>query len=197
MSTLLHETAVAGQGVEHAAFASFSAPRQLVTTLRNTLCLYDVTADGLVLRCKERLEANVEDLATTVIDGQTLLVLLFREAKVSTLRFDAAENAFRVFSLHWFEQHEKRTRPQCTPTAYNAPRLFVDPDGRCIFVLVYDRLMWVIPLVCGAGLSGRGASPAASRRSRSRSTWRRWGSRGSSTRLRCAATRSRRLRSCT
>ena len=115
--------------------------------------------DGLVLRCKERLEANVDDLATTVTGGQTLLVLLFREAKVSTLRFDAAANTFRVFSLHWFEQHEKRTRPQCTPTTYNAPRLFVDPDGRCIFVLVYDRLMWVIPLVCGAGLSA--AAPHA------------------------------------
>ena len=89
---------------------------------------------------------------------------------------DAAEDAFLVVcALAWSAQ--KRTAG-VHPGGLDAPRLLVGPD-------------------VGASLSGRGASPPASRRSRSRSTRRRWGSRGSSTRLRCAATRSRRLRSCT
>ncbi|KAL7722054.1 Cleavage and polyadenylation specificity factor subunit [Entamoeba marina] len=147
MSTLLHQTVIHPHGVESCVIDSFiENKKQLVTCIQNCLTMYDITSNGLVIRCCETLEANVVDVGSVNLNGKTLLILLFKEAKISILQYNPSSNSFEIVSLHCFEQPEHRRKEKLTPTTYLPPRMFIDPDARCIILLCYDRMMWVIPL---------------------------------------------------
>ncbi|ELP95261.1 hypothetical protein EIN_430670 [Entamoeba invadens IP1] len=147
MSTLLHETIIPPSGVEKSIIHQFTGKYpQLITTISNCLTCYDITPSGLSIRFKERCEANIVDVGYAVVKGVSFLILLFKQARLSVMRYNTETNRFVVHSLHCFEYPELRIREKCTPTAYDDPRMFIDKKGRCISLLCYDRLLWVIPL---------------------------------------------------
>ncbi|GAB1225092.1 hypothetical protein ENUP19_0241G0027 [Entamoeba nuttalli] len=147
MTWLLHETVVNPQGVEHSIIAKFTGKyEQLITSIRNQFVCYDITPQGLQVRCKEVTEANIIQIGNVEVNHVMMLVLLFKEAKVSVLRYDETNNKFVIHSLHCFELPLKRMQEGLTPTTYTDPRLLIDKRGRCISLICYDRLMWVIPL---------------------------------------------------
>ena len=147
MSCLLHETIIYPQGVEHGIITQFTKNyKNLITTNKNQLIMYNIKETGLEIQLKEILEGNIIQIESIKVNDEMLLILLFKEAKVSIMRYNEEQNIFKIKSLHCFEHENKRIREKFTTTTYNDPRLLIDKRGRCISLICYDRMMWVIPL---------------------------------------------------
>ena len=157
MTTLINSTIFAGTGVEHSVVDSFiegSNDLQVVTSIKNTMCVYTMQGERVQLIEKETLQANITILDSVTFNNKTFLILVFCNAKVGIMEFNKEINKFEIYSLHclenypeeYFREEENQERVNSPPTTSYEPRLYVDPKGRCLTLIVFDSVMWIIPL---------------------------------------------------
>jgi len=72
------------------------------------------------------------------------LVMSFQEAKLSIVEYNPENHDLKTISMHYFEDDE--LRDGCVTNHLFPPIVRVDPDSRCIAMLVYGRQIVIIPL---------------------------------------------------
>ena len=129
----------------------------LVTVRSNYIDVYAVNSDGfcdhstpkLELLASQRLFGTVESLgvlrqqAFDPENRRDALMLTFRDAKLSVLRWDDDSFDLVPSSLHYFESDVSlKTGRLCFPSP---PFLAVDPQGRCAAVLMFRHQLAILP----------------------------------------------------
>ncbi|KAG7296755.1 hypothetical protein JYU34_020690 [Plutella xylostella] len=74
--------------------------------------------------------------------GRDLLLLSFREAKLSVVQYDPQVHNLVTLSMHYFEEDDMKNGWTTHP---HIPYIRVDPSGRCCVMLLYGRKLAVIP----------------------------------------------------
>jgi len=153
--------------VTHCASVRLTGEANLVLCRQRYIDLYRVINDKLELICSRRLNGTIESLA--VIDDpssasksssssssastpstSSAIVLTFRDAKVSVLRWNERTWDFDTTSLHYFEGDVSlKTGRACFPMP---PFCAVDPDGRCAAVIMYRHQMAILPAMKDSSL---------------------------------------------
>jgi len=129
----------------------------LVTIRSNYIDVYAVKLDGsfdratarLELLASQRLFGTVESLgvlrqqAFDPANRRDALMLTFRDAKLSVLRWDDSTFDLVPSSLHYFESDVSlKTGRLCFPSP---PFLAVDPQGRCAAVIMFRHQLAILP----------------------------------------------------
>ncbi|KAL0244596.1 hypothetical protein GEMRC1_008678 [Eukaryota sp. GEM-RC1] len=73
------------------------------------------------------------------------LVLLFESAKLSIVGVNDQFELVTI-SIHSFEHLYSIQDVPCLPASYQPPKLAVDPDHRCIALLLFDNTVAIVPL---------------------------------------------------
>jgi cleavage and polyadenylation specificity factor subunit 1 len=108
------QTLVPPSCVEHAVEAHFTSSSDLniIVGLASFLQVYRIVEDpldgdraALQLVVEKRLFGHIESIATFRAPGwpRDLIVVSFRDAKVTVLQFDITTNDIAVVSMHYFE----------------------------------------------------------------------------------------------
>lgn len=72
------------------------------------------------------------------------LVLSFHDAKLSIVEYNPEAHDLKTISMHYFE--DDMLRDGCVTNHISAPIVRVDPENRCISMLVYGRHIVIIPI---------------------------------------------------
>lgn len=148
--------------VSHSAFGHFlpGPGRQLATVCLKTLRIYRFNPfaryvdtedqewkEGLKLECiyKVELLTPVKSLGAARIPSRPdvdSLILVFDQAKVSTVYFDSVKFSIETLSLHDFEDEELR---EGFKTEEIFPKVCVDPQQRCAATLIFGNHLAILP----------------------------------------------------
>ena len=142
----LYQEAVSSPEVSLSAEGRFSSSElQLVLARRNLIQLYDLDR-GLKLVSSCPFQGVIKTMAKLVHSSYEtdLLILGFEEAKIVTMVYDPLSNSFATVALHSFEREEFSTR-----MTYNELRVIVDPEYRCVLVMLPYGKVGVLPLKTG------------------------------------------------
>lgn len=74
--------------------------------------------------------------------GRDLLLVSFREAKLSVLQYDPQTNNLITLSMHYFEEDDMKGGWTTHP---HIPWIRVDPECRCAVMLLYGKKLAVLP----------------------------------------------------
>ncbi|XP_072946288.1 cleavage and polyadenylation specificity factor subunit 1 [Epargyreus clarus] len=74
--------------------------------------------------------------------GRDLLLVSFKEAKLSVLQYDPQVNNLITLSMHYFEEDDMKGGWTTHP---HIPWVRVDPDFRCAVMLLYGKKLAVLP----------------------------------------------------
>ncbi|KAL4709550.1 hypothetical protein ACJJTC_007281 [Scirpophaga incertulas] len=74
--------------------------------------------------------------------GRDLLLVSFREAKLSVLQYDPMTNNLVTLSMHYFEEDDMKGGWTTHP---HIPWIRVDPECRCAVMLLYGKKLAVLP----------------------------------------------------
>ncbi|XP_063370441.1 cleavage and polyadenylation specificity factor subunit 1 [Cydia amplana] len=150
-------------GIEHAVSCCFFNNDEtcLVTAGANIIKVFrllpegpsrEVNAAGQPIPPKMKLEClatytlwgNVMSLASVKnpSSGRDLLLVSFREAKLSVLQYDPQTNNLITLSMHYFEEEDMKNGWTTHP---HIPWIRVDPEGRCAVMLLYGKKLAVLP----------------------------------------------------
>lgn len=137
--------------VEHSIYCKFYYPDKsnLVVAGGNQLHVYNIieTSNQLLEKqCKLELSQTFE-LYGAVASMQRIslgsrrdsLVLSFHQAKLSIVEYDPETHDLKTVSMHYFEEEDLRDY-------LSTPIMRVDPEDRCIAMLIFGREIVVIPL---------------------------------------------------
>ncbi|XP_030026309.2 cleavage and polyadenylation specificity factor subunit 1 [Manduca sexta] len=150
-------------GVEHAVNCSFFNNDEtcLVTAGANIIKVFrlipdghtkEVNAAGQPIPPKMKLECLatyplwgiVMSMAAVKCPsaGRDLLLVSFREAKLSVLQYDPQTNNLITLSMHYFEEDDMKGGWTTHP---HIPWIRVDPECRCAVMLLYGKKLAVLP----------------------------------------------------
>ena len=140
--------------ITHSASCSLTGEPNLLLCRQRHIDLYRVIDKKLELICSRRLHGTIESLAvlndpysasapSTSSSTSSAVLLTFRDAKVSVLRWNERRRDFDTTSLHYFESDVSlKAGRACFPSP---PFCTVDPDGRCAAVIMYRHQMAILP----------------------------------------------------
>ncbi|CAG4972278.1 unnamed protein product [Colias eurytheme] len=150
-------------GVEYAVSCCFFENEEtcLVTAGANILKVFrlvpegntkEVNAAGQPVPPKMKLEClasytlwgNIMSIAAVKCPsaGRDLLLLSFREAKLSVVQYDPQTNNLITLSMHYFEEDDMKNGWTTHP---HIPWIRVDPEFRCAVMLLYGKKLAVLP----------------------------------------------------
>ncbi|XP_047519601.1 cleavage and polyadenylation specificity factor subunit 1 [Pieris napi] len=150
-------------GVEYAVSCCFFENDEmcLVTAGANILKVFrlvpegttkEVNAAGQPIPPKMKLEClasytlwgNVMSISSVKCPsaGRDLLLVSFREAKLSVLQYDPQTNNLVTLSMHYFEEDDMKNGWTTHP---HIPWIRVDPEFRCAVMLLYGKKLAVLP----------------------------------------------------
>ncbi|CAH0759559.1 unnamed protein product [Diatraea saccharalis] len=150
-------------GIEHAVSCYFFNNDDvcLVTAGANIIKVFrllpeghtkEVNAAGQPIPPKMKLEClatytlwgNVMSMAAVRCSsaGRDLLLVSFREAKLSVLQYDPQTNNLITLSMHYFEEDDMKGGWTTHP---HIPWIRVDPECRCAVMLLYGKKLAVLP----------------------------------------------------
>ncbi|KAM3957206.1 cleavage and polyadenylation specificity factor subunit 1 [Aphomia sociella] len=150
-------------GIEHAVSCCFFNNDDvcLVTAGANIIKVYrllpegstkEVNAAGQPIPPKMKLEClasytlwgNVMSMASVRCPsaGRDLLLLSFKEAKLSVVQYDPQTNNLITLSMHYFEEDDMKGGWTTHP---HIPWIRVDPEFRCAVMLLYGKKLAVLP----------------------------------------------------
>ncbi|CAK1589446.1 unnamed protein product [Parnassius mnemosyne] len=150
-------------GIEHAISCCFFNNEEtcLVTAGANIIKVFrlmpeghtkEVNAAGQPIPPKMKLEClasytlwgNVMSIASVkcASAGRDLLLLSFKEAKLSIVQYDPQINNLVTLSMHYFEEDDMKGGWTTHP---HIPWIRVDPEFRCAVMLLYGKKLAVLP----------------------------------------------------
>ncbi|XP_053620009.1 cleavage and polyadenylation specificity factor subunit 1 [Plodia interpunctella] len=150
-------------GIEHAVSCCFFNNDEtcLVTAGANIIKVFrllpeghtkEVNAAGQPIPPKMKLEClatytlwgNVMSMASVRYPstGRDLLLVSFKEAKLSVLQYDPQTNNLITLSMHYFEEDDMKGGWTTHP---HIPWIRVDPEFRCAVMLLYGKKLAVLP----------------------------------------------------
>ncbi|GBP39415.1 Cleavage and polyadenylation specificity factor subunit 1 [Eumeta japonica] len=150
-------------GIEHAVSCCFFNSEEvcLVTAGANIVKVFrllpeghskEVNAAGQPVPPKMKLEClatytlwgNVMSMQSvkSPSSGRDLLLMSFREAKLSVLQYDPTTNNLITLSMHYFEEDDMKGGWTSHP---HIPWIRVDPEFRCAVMLLYGKKLAVLP----------------------------------------------------
>ncbi|XP_041971473.1 cleavage and polyadenylation specificity factor subunit 1 [Aricia agestis] len=150
-------------GIEHSVSCCFFNNDEtcLVTAGANIIKVFrlvpeghtkEVNAAGQPIPPKMKLEClasytlwgNVMSIAAVKCPsaGRDLLLLSFREAKLSVVQYDPQINNLVTLSMHYFEEDDMKGGWTTHP---HIPWIRVDPEFRCAVMLLYGKKLAVLP----------------------------------------------------
>ncbi|XP_049880956.1 cleavage and polyadenylation specificity factor subunit 1 [Pectinophora gossypiella] len=150
-------------GIEHAVSCCFFNNDEtcLVTAGANVIKVFrlvpegptkEVNAAGQPIPPKMKLEClatytlwgNVMSIAAVACasSGRDLLLISFREAKLSVVQYDPQTNNLITLSMHYFEEDDMKGGWTTHP---HIPWIRVDPECRCAVMLLYGKKLAVLP----------------------------------------------------
>ncbi|XP_045761794.1 cleavage and polyadenylation specificity factor subunit 1 isoform X1 [Maniola jurtina] len=150
-------------GIEHAISCCFFNNDEvcLITAGANIVKVFrlvpeghtkEVNAAGQPVPPKMKLEClatytlwgNVMSIASVKCPsaGRDLLLVSFKEAKLSVLQYDPQTNNLATLSMHYFEEEDMKGGWTTHP---HIPWIRVDPEFRCAVMLLYGRKLAVLP----------------------------------------------------
>ncbi|XP_013147048.1 PREDICTED: cleavage and polyadenylation specificity factor subunit 1 [Papilio polytes] len=150
-------------GIEHAVSCCFFNNDEscLVTAGANIIKVFrlvpeghtkEVNAAGQPIPPKMKLEClatytlwgNVMSIASVkcVSAGRDILLLSFKEAKLSIVQYDPQINNLVTLSMHYFEEDDMKGGWTTHP---HIPWIRVDPEFRCAVMLLYGKKLAVLP----------------------------------------------------
>ncbi|CAH0697287.1 unnamed protein product [Spodoptera exigua] len=150
-------------GIEHAVSCCFFNNEEtcLVTAGANIIKVFrllpeghtkEVNAAGQPIPPKMKLEClasytlwgNVMSMASVRCPsaGRDLLLVSFREAKLSVLQYDPQTDNLITLSMHYFEEDDMKNGWTTHP---HIPWIRVDPECRCAVMLLYGKKLAVLP----------------------------------------------------
>ncbi|XP_028164475.1 cleavage and polyadenylation specificity factor subunit 1-like [Ostrinia furnacalis] len=150
-------------GIEHAVSCCFFSTDEvcLVTAGANIIKVFrlfpegqtkEVNAAGQQIPPKMKLEClatytlwgNVMSMASVRCPsaGRDLLLVSFKEAKLSVLQYDPQTNNLITLSMHYFEEDDMKNGWTTHP---HIPWIRVDPECRCAVMLLYGKKLAVLP----------------------------------------------------
>ncbi|XP_046972661.1 cleavage and polyadenylation specificity factor subunit 1 [Vanessa cardui] len=150
-------------GIEHAISCCFFNNDEvcLITAGANIIKVFrllpeghtkEVNAAGQPIPPKMKLEClatytlwgNVMSIASVKCPsaGRDLLLVSFKEAKLSVLQYDLQTNNLITLSMHYFEEDDMKGGWTTHP---HIPWIRVDPEFRCAVMLLYGRKLAVLP----------------------------------------------------
>uniref|UniRef100_A0A673HEF1 Cleavage and polyadenylation specificity factor subunit 1-like n=1 Tax=Sinocyclocheilus rhinocerous TaxID=307959 RepID=A0A673HEF1_9TELE len=140
--------------VEFAVYCNFisSQEKNLVVAATSQLYVYRIIYDvevrwGDGKSRKEKLEQFVFEwmsMASVQLAGtnRDALLLSFKDAKLSVVEYDPGTHDLKTLSLHYFEEPELR---EGFVQNLHIPMVRVDPENRCVVMLVYGTCLVVLP----------------------------------------------------
>ncbi|KAJ0171666.1 hypothetical protein K1T71_012429 [Dendrolimus kikuchii] len=150
-------------GIEHAVSCCFfdNDDMCLVTAGANIIKVFrllpeghtkEVNAAGQPIPPKMKLEClatytlwgNIMSMASVRYPsgGRDLLLVSFKEAKLSILQYDPQTNNLITLSMHYFEEDDMKGGWTVHP---HIPWIRVDPEARCAVMLLYGKKLAVLP----------------------------------------------------
>ncbi|PZC83204.1 hypothetical protein B5X24_HaOG208295 [Helicoverpa armigera] len=150
-------------GIEHSVSSCFFNNDEtcLITAGANILKVFrllpeghtkEVNAAGQPIPPKMKLEClatytlwgNVMSLASVRCPsaGRDLILVSFREAKLSVLQYDPQTDNLITLSMHYFEEDDMKNGWTTHP---HIPWIRVDPECRCAVMLLYGKKLAVLP----------------------------------------------------
>ncbi|XP_061384693.1 cleavage and polyadenylation specificity factor subunit 1 [Danaus plexippus] len=150
-------------GIEHAISCCFFNNDEvcLITAGANIIKVFrllpeghakEVNAAGQPIPPKMKLEClasytlwgNVMSIASVKCPsaGRDLLLVSFKEAKLSVVQYDPQVNNLITLSMHYFEEDDMKGGWTTHP---HIPWIRVDPEFRCAVMLLYGRKLAVLP----------------------------------------------------
>ncbi|CAH2098493.1 unnamed protein product [Euphydryas editha] len=150
-------------GIEHAISCCFFNNDEvcLITAGANIIKVFrllpeghtkEVNAAGQPIPPKMKLEClatytlwgNVMSIASVKCPsaGRDILLVSFKEAKLSVLQYDPQTNNLITLSMHYFEEDDMKGGWTTHP---HIPWIRVDPEFRCAVMLLYGRKLAVLP----------------------------------------------------
>ncbi|XP_060807779.1 cleavage and polyadenylation specificity factor subunit 1 [Amyelois transitella] len=150
-------------GIEHAVSCCFFNNDEtcLVTAGANIIKVFrlfpeghtkEVNAAGQPIPPKMKLEClatytlwgNVMSIASVKCQssGRDLLLVSFKEAKLSVVQYDPQTNNLITLSMHYFEEDDMKGGWTTHP---HIPWIRVDPEFRCAVMLLYGKKLAVLP----------------------------------------------------
>uniref|UniRef100_A0A673HFA7 Cleavage and polyadenylation specificity factor subunit 1-like n=1 Tax=Sinocyclocheilus rhinocerous TaxID=307959 RepID=A0A673HFA7_9TELE len=141
--------------VEFAVYCNFisSQEKNLVVAATSQLYVYRIIYDvevrwGDGKSRKEKLEQvfvfEWMSMASVQLAGtnRDALLLSFKDAKLSVVEYDPGTHDLKTLSLHYFEEPELR---EGFVQNLHIPMVRVDPENRCVVMLVYGTCLVVLP----------------------------------------------------
>uniref|UniRef100_A0A673HFY3 Cleavage and polyadenylation specificity factor subunit 1-like n=1 Tax=Sinocyclocheilus rhinocerous TaxID=307959 RepID=A0A673HFY3_9TELE len=141
--------------VEFAVYCNFisSQEKNLVVAATSQLYVYRIIYDvevrwGGFSSRKEKLEQvfvfEWMSMASVQLAGtnRDALLLSFKDAKLSVVEYDPGTHDLKTLSLHYFEEPELR---EGFVQNLHIPMVRVDPENRCVVMLVYGTCLVVLP----------------------------------------------------
>lgn len=132
--------------VEHSIKCKFYNPDEtcLVVAGANQLNVYKIIDNQkYILEFSQSFElyGNTASMQKISLGKQRRdsIVLSFHNAKLSIVEYDPETHDLKTMSMHCFDDEDFRDH-------LNAPLVRVDPEDRCIAMLIYNRQIVVIPL---------------------------------------------------
>lgn len=150
-------------GIEHAVSCCFFNNDEvcLVTAGANVMKVFrllpeghskEVNATGQPVPPKMKLEClatytlfgNVMSMQSvkSTSSGRDILLVSFREAKLSVLQYDPGTNNLITLSMHYFEEEDMKGGWTTHP---HIPWIRIDPEFRCAVMLLYGKKLAVLP----------------------------------------------------
>ena len=116
----------------------------LLIAKASLLQIYLIQSEKLYLYLQISLHGVIVNmkLITEQGRGKSLLLLAFKDAKVSVLEYDPSLHDLITVSIHYFEREEFKTR--FTVLNYE-PKLQVDPQNSCAMLYFYEEYFAIIP----------------------------------------------------
>ena len=137
--------------IEHSIQCNFYKHDEtnLVVAGANQLIVYKIDAKLLEFCQAFELYGTVASLQKVSLGNRTTckrdsLVLGFNDAKLSIVEYNPETHDLKTISMHYFEDEE--LRDGCVTNHLNPPMVRVDPEDRCIAMLIYGRHIVVIPV---------------------------------------------------
>lgn len=137
--------------VEHSIQCHFYNLREtnLVVAGANQLSVYRIEAKLLEFCQSFELYGTVASLQKVSLGNKYTckrdsLVLSFHDAKLSIVEYNPETHDLKTISMHYFEDED--LRDGCVTNHLHPPIIRVDPEDRCIAMLIYGRHIVVIPV---------------------------------------------------
>ncbi|CAG9330772.1 unnamed protein product [Blepharisma stoltei] len=133
-----YQEAIPCSGISNALIGNFSSENSELLVAKNNLLELYTYACPLRLICKFPLQGEVDSLTKLAHSSfkTDLVIIVCKEAQITTLIYNEKVNSFEIVALHSFENEK----------GIKEVRIMQDPDSRCVAGKLLSNRMFVIPV---------------------------------------------------